>query len=155
MDYKEYENGESASRHFWHRAKNDLIFRLLSKLKKRNLKILNLGAGTGDDLETLNKFGTVYVTDINENALSLIPNNLCAEKKRCDAQNLTYPNEFFDVVTSFDVFEHIPDDKKAINEVSRVLKKDGHLIFSVPAFQFLYSAHDKALEHKRRYSKNA
>lgn len=155
MDYKDYKAGKSGT-DFWFRAKKDLIEKLLSrnlKYAKNKLKILNLGAGTGEDLEILNKFGKVYVIDIEKKALDLIPNNLCEEKKVCDACNLNYPNNFFDVVVSFDVFEHIKKDYLAISEVHRVLKNKGHLIFSVPAFQSLYSAHDKALEHKRRYSK--
>jgi len=155
MDYKDYKAGKSGT-DFWFRAKKDLIERLLSKTlrpTKNKLKILNLGAGTGEDLEILNKFGKVYVIDIEKKALDLIPNNLCIEKKVCDACNLDYPDNFFEVVVSFDVFEHIKKDYLAISEAYRVLKKRGNLIFSVPAFQLLYSSHDKALKHKRRYSK--
>jgi len=156
MDYKDIEAGHSSS--FWVRAKEDLTHRLLSKTLKKNkkvsnLKILNLGAGTGEDLEILNKFGDVYVIDINKKALDLIKEGQYVEKKVCDACNLIYSDNFFDVVISLNVFEHIDKDRLAIKEAYRVLKKRGYLIFLVPAFQFLYSSHDKALEHKRRYSK--
>jgi len=51
------------------------------------------------------------------------------------------------------VFEHIKNDGKAVREVYRVLKKEGILLFTVPAFQNLYSSHDRALNHYRRYNK--
>lgn len=158
MDYKDYLAGNSKS-NFWFRAKLDLINILLQKNLEnsqknlKNLKILSIGTGTGEELYSLNKFGKVYVIDIEKRALDLIPSKLYKEKKICDTCNLTYPNNFFDLVVAFDVFEHIKNDRLAVSECRRVLKKRGVLIFSVPAFQFLYSAHDKALEHKRRYSK--
>jgi len=155
MDYKDYQSGK-VKLDFWFRAKNDLIEKLLFNQfpKKKKLKILNLGAGTGSDLEILNNFGEVYVIDVEKKALDLIPDNLCVEKKICDACKLIYKDDFFDLVVSFDVFQHIENDEIAIKEAYRVLKKKGILFFSVPALQKLYSSHDKALEHKRRYSKS-
>jgi len=51
------------------------------------------------------------------------------------------------------VLEHIENDVMAINEIYRVLKSEGFFIFTVPAFSFLYSSHDRALNHFRRYDK--
>ncbi len=154
MDYKDYQKGK-LHLDFWFRAKRDMIDILLSRCckKGKSLKILSLGAGTGTDLEILNKYGEVYVIDINKNALNLISKKLCYEKKIANACKLPYKDNFFDIVTSFDVFEHITNDFRAISEARRVLKKGGYLVFSVPAFQFLFSSHDEALEHKRRYNK--
>lgn len=154
MDYKDLQAGQTKE-NFWFRAKTDLINVLMKKAcKNRNrLRILNIGAGTGDDLEVLNKFGKNYVIDIDKDALSVIDDKSCEERKIADACNLPYDDNFFDVAVSFDVFEHIKNDQKAISEVYRVLKENGVLIFTVPAFQFLFSSHDKALHHQRRYSK--
>lgn len=156
MDYKDLGAGQNVN-HFWFRAKNDLIKALMNRTykEKRGLKILNLGAGTGDDLKVLSQFGSNYVIDIDQKALSVIKNEICVEKKLADACNLPYGDNFFDTVVAFDVFEHIEDDKKAIEEVHRVLKPNGILIFSVPAFLFLFSSHDKALNHFRRYNKKS
>ena len=140
---------------FWFKAKNDLTQSLMERVcgGKKGLKILNLGAGIGDDLEILNKFGASYVVDLDKEALSIIPDGLCVEKKLGDAQALPYEDDFFDVVISFNVFEHVKDDYKAVSEIYRVLKPSGVLVFMVPAFQCLFSSHDKALEHYRRYSR--
>jgi len=156
MDYKEYKLGMGNS-YFWHRAKKDLIAVLMSKVavKNKKLRILSLGAGTGEETEILNKYGDVYVVDINKDTLKLIPKNLCFQKKIADACKLPFKENFFDLAASFDVFEHISDDTKSVSEVYRVLKRKGLLIFSVPAFQFLFSSHDRAAEHKRRYNKRS
>lgn len=127
----------------------------MKRVKRKDLKILNIGAGIGINLDIFNKFGEVYVIDINQQALDLIPENLYKEKKSCDVTNLLYPDNYFDMICSFDVFEHVENDFKAVSEVYRALKKGGFLIFTVPAFQFLFSAHDKALCHFRRYNKRS
>ena len=156
MDYKDLQAGQT-NENFWFKAKNDLIDILIKKVckNKKQLKILNIGAGTGDDLEVLSKYGKNYMVDIDKNALSIIENKLCEEKKVADACKLPYNDNFFDVVVSFDVFEHIINDKKSVDEVYRVLKNGGVLIFTVPAFQSLFSSHDKALQHQRRYNKKS
>ncbi|TAL48127.1 class I SAM-dependent methyltransferase [archaeon] len=152
-DYKEISE-ISDDNDFWIRAKSDLIDALLSNVGKHG-KILNIGAGTGGEIKILKKYGKVYAIDINPNAVKFIPKRLCEEKKVCDATDIKYPDSSFDIVTSFDVFEHIGDDAKSVEEVCRVLKPRGYLIFTVPAFQMLFSSHDRALEHKRRYGKAA
>ena len=156
MDYKDYEAGQTAD-NFWFRAKYGLIELLMEKNSKKQseepLKILSIGTGTGDDLKILKAFGNNYVTDILPEALAVVPDEDCFEKRLADAMDLPYEEGFFDIVVSFDVFEHIEDDKKAVSEVHRVLKKGGSLVYSVPAGPGLFSSHDVALEHYRRYNK--
>lgn len=157
MDYRDYLAGQPMT-HCWLRGKKELIAVLLDKIaidSKRKLRILNVGAGSGYDLETLGKYGDVYVIDINKKVLKLIPENLFFEKKFGDACKIPYKSNFFDIVVSFDVIEHIEDDVKATSEIYRVLKKNGYFVFSVPAFQPLFSSHDRVLGHKRRYSKKS
>lgn len=153
MDYKDYQAGATKD-FFWHKAKIQLISILLNKVKSdKRLKILNVGAGIGDELPVVHEFGELYVIDIDPNALELIPQELVFEKKVCDACHMSYPDSFFDLVVAFDVLEHVENDIELINEIYRVLKPRGVFIFTVPAFNFLFSSHDKALNHFRRYDK--
>src|SRR3990167_9306830 len=125
MDYRDSEIGATHD-YFWFEAKDGLVDVLMRKQKTQGTpKILNLGAATGSDIRILNRFGRVYVVDVDERALEMIPKELVAEKKACDACAMPYPNGFFDKVVAFDVLEHIENDQKAISEIHRVLKRDG------------------------------
>lgn len=154
MDYKDKEAGQT-NEHFWFKAKKDLINTLMQKAngEKRQLKILSIGVGTGDDLDILSQYGQNYITDVDEKSLSIIDPKLYVDKRVSDACQLPYEDGFFDVVISCDVFEHIDNHTKAASEVHRVLKIGGALVFTVPAFQTLFSSHDVALLHFRRYNK--
>lgn len=153
MDYRDYRAGATKD-FFWHRAKIQLIEVLLNKITPEGkLKILNVGVGTGDDLSVINQFGEIYVIDIDSNALELIPQEFIFEKKVSNACHLPYADNFFDLALAFDVLEHIENDVLAIDEIYRVLKSEGFFIFTVPAFSSLYSSHDRALNHFRRYDK--
>ena len=156
MDYRDYKAVQS-NELFWFRAKNKLIEHLLALTtpQNQNIKILNLGAGTGSDLKILSQFGNVYVIDVNEKALELVPSEFCIEKRLADACKLPYEDLFFDIVVAFDVLEHIENDVKAVSEVRRVLKNEGLFLITVPAFPVLFSAHDKILAHYRRYNKKS
>lgn len=154
MDYKDLQAGHSKS-HFYFRAKMNCLKVLLNKNYKKGerLNILSIGAGTGDEISILKDFGSIFVVDVNKKALDLIDEATCIEKKLANACSLPYSDNQFDLVVCLDVLEHIEKDNLASSEIYRVLKFNGLLFFSVPAFQFLFSSHDRALDHFRRYSK--
>jgi len=153
LDNTEYYYGIKKD-YCWHKAKRELID-ILMQNKNNNQKILNIGTGTGEDLYVLNKYGQVHLVEINKNAFDMLPQEQYYKKTLGDACNLSYPNNFFDTVTSFDIFEHIKKDTQAVSECRRVLKKGSYLIFTVPAFQILFSGFDKWVNHIRRYSKKS
>jgi SAM-dependent methyltransferase len=51
-----------------------------------------------------------------------------------DVQNLSFENNFFDLITCTEVLEHVPEYKRGLKEFNRVLRKGGHLFFTVPLF---------------------
>ena len=117
------------------------------------VKILNIGCGIGKELEVIKKFGDVYLIDIEPQVIASIPDDLCVEKKVYDVcDGIPYPDNYFDIVVAFDLFEHLQDDIFVIGEINRILSPHGFLVFTVPAFQFLFSSHDKTLHHYRRYN---
>ena len=61
----------------------------------------------------------------------------------------------FDFITALDVIEHIEDEMWALTTINKLLKPDGKLLLTIPAFQFLYSLHDAAVGHYRRYNKRS
>jgi SAM-dependent methyltransferase len=104
-------------------------------------------------LKVLSKYGEVYVIDVERQVLKFLGKykEFYKEAKILDVCKLNYPS-FFDIDVALDVLEHIEDDKKAIEQIYRVLSPKGIFIFTVPAFQFLFSSHDRFLEYKRRYN---
>ena len=156
MDFQDYQSGAKES-FFWFEKKKHLIKVLIEKIIKPGykLRILDVGSGTGTNIPMLKQFGDVYVIDNDENALKLVSNNLIKEKMFADATRIPYSENFFDIVVITDVLEHVEDDRAAVREIKRVLKQNGFLIFTVPAFNALLSGHDHALGHFRRYSKKS
>lgn len=154
MDIKDLKSGvKSDENSFYFKAKNELIEQFIKKLNKNNINILILGNGPSESLRTLNKYGKVYATDIDQQSLNLIPKNSFFKKIKANIMNLPLKNNFFDIIICCDVLEHVKKDKKAVNEIYRVLKKEGNVLCTVPAFQFLFSSHDISLGHIKRYSK--
>jgi SAM-dependent methyltransferase len=72
---------------------------------------------------------------------------------RGDAHRLPFADGCFDVVLACDVLEHLADDRRAIRELRRVLRPEGTLVATVPADPMLWSPHDVALSHHRRYTR--
>lgn len=152
MDIKEVKSGLTEE-NCWHKAKSYLIYELLSKIKKKSMNILDIGAGTGSDIKVLNKFGKLTVVDSDKKALELINKSFYKKKLVCDATKIPLKDGSFDLIVAFDVFEHIKNDNEVISECKRLLNKGGFLIFTVPAFMWLFSSYDTSLDHFRRYNK--
>ncbi len=114
--------------------------------------ILNVGCGTGGLIPTLERFGSVANYDPSLEAV-----RLCKERGHADTYHfnggyLPCEGDSFDIAAALDVLEHIQDDRIALAEWFRVLKPGGRLLISVPAYQWLWSSHDEALGHCRRYT---
>lgn len=115
-------------------------------------KILNVGCGTGGTLPVLEKYGNVTNVDVSPEAIKYMRKNGYKVIKVQDFL-LPFKDREFDVVVAFDVLEHIKEHEEALSEWSRVLKKNGAILFTVPAYQWLWSDHDVSLHHHRRYTK--
>jgi SAM-dependent methyltransferase len=72
---------------------------------------------------------------------------------RADGCALPLASGSLDLVVAFDVLEHIADDKTAAREIARVLGPGGTALIAVPADPRLWSAHDEAVGHVRRYTR--
>lgn len=154
MDYRTHQVGAS-TQSYWFKGRQDFVDVMFAKLETlpKNCKILVVGSGTGHDLEQLGKFGKLHVLDIEAQAIQLVPQHLVETKTVGDVCDMPYESDSFDVVVAFDMLEHVENDVKAVSEIRRVLKKDGRLVFTVPAFNALFSGHDVAMHHYRRYNK--
>ncbi len=141
-------------RWWWSVGRRALVSRLWKRYGKGGQEpmILDIGCGGGATLKELGKAGRGYGVDVSPTAVTY-----CCERgidSAClgDASRLPYGDGLFDLVTSIDVLEHVEDDVDAMREMHRVARPGAAIIFTVPAFQFLWSRRDEQCHHVRRYS---
>lgn len=155
MEAHEYQAMEAIeNQHAWFLAKFRFLELALQKIGlSKDKLILDVGCGTGAIIKKLNEAGyKAQGVDVSEEALKY-----CRQKGlqviQGGADRLPFADNYFDAVISLDMLEHLKDDRKAVEEISRVIKPGGYLIITVPAHQFLWSSHDEFLHHERRYNK--
>ena len=146
--------------YWWHVGKRAIVYSLLNRYLPRNKskqerRALDLGCGTGLNLDHLSDYAQPVGTDFSEEAL-----HFCLERGhnllcKADAAELPFPDKQFDIITALDVIEHLDDDLDALTELRRVLRPGGLLIISVPAYPALWTYWDDILGHRRRYTTGA
>lgn len=116
-------------------------------------RLVDVGSGTGALLAGFQALADEAVgVELDETALGL-SRGLGLDVRQAPAHELPFADRSVDIVTAFDVLEHLGDDLRAAREFRRVLEPDGALVVTVPAYQFLWSAHDVAHAHARRYTR--
>lgn len=117
------------------------------------LKLLDAGCGTGMLLDDLARFGMATGIDFSPLALQYSRQRGLTRLGRADAQRMPLSDNCVDIVASLDVVEHVPDDVKVMSEFFRVVRPGGLAVMTVPAHPSLWSSHDVALHHYRRYTR--
>ncbi len=148
---------ELESEHWWFWGKRRLMRRLLGDRLRpdRRARILDIGCGAGANALELSTCGDVTACDRSLDALAFVRSRGVADVVAAEAPALPFADGSFDVVTAYDVVEHIEDDLTFVRELARVLAPGGALAVHVPAWPFLWSRHDEVLEHKRRYTRRS
>jgi len=148
--------------HFWYKGRHKFILGALEKYMPKDANMLSgidLGGGVGGwirDLcfsELTGSFERLALADSSLIALryaqSVVPESV--ERYQVDLMNLQMENEW-DVAFLLDVIEHLPDDKKALEQTKRALKPGGMLFVTTPAFPQFWSYNDELAHHQRRYT---
>jgi SAM-dependent methyltransferase len=149
-----YRTVEVEDRHWWYRERRAILARELHHLGKPG-RALDIGAAGGGNTRVLVQHGwDALVADYSETAVELARAR-GLQAIHADACDLPLPDESFDLVLAFDVLEHIEDDGAAVRELTRVLKPGGTALITVPCDMALWSAHDVASGHVRRYSRES
>jgi ubiquinone/menaquinone biosynthesis C-methylase UbiE len=145
---------EHEANYWWHLGRLRIIQTYIKKAvgRKKDAKILNVGCGTGGTIDMLESFGEVDNVDISDDAIKFMKKHGYHRITKVDDIELPFKDKSYDIVGAFDVLEHIEDHVGALKEWSRVLKDDGAVVLTVPAYQWLWSDHDVSLYHKRRYT---
>ena len=157
MEREVYEAmAEHDERHWWYRARRQVVAELIRRKVPlpKVAKLLEIGCGTGHNLPMLGEFGQVDALEVDPIARGMAEKRLGRTVLSSPLPALEgVPDDTYDMVAALDVVEHIPDDKAALEGISRVLKPGGKLLMTVPAHQWMWSAHDVVNHHQRRYSK--
>lgn len=146
---------ELENSHWWFVSRRNLVAHLIKSLEIPSPTILDAGSGTGGNLLALNKLGRAFGIDIAPQAIEFCKKRKLENISQCPVEEIKYKDKTFDVITCLDLLEHVPNAVGALRELKRVLKDGGKIIITVPAFKILWSQHDEALCHLRRYEKDS
>ena len=158
MERKVYEQMAQLDQcHWWFTARRRILAELIERVVQppKDARILELGAGTGHNLSMLSRFGTVEASELDSVARKLASERLGREVKEAALPDLSmFPADSYDLIALLDVLEHLPDDKGSLAAIRGRLKPGGALLLTVPANRWMWSAHDVAHHHHRRYRKS-
>lgn len=142
--------------HWWFAGRREVVAGFLQHHfgASRGLAILDVGCGTGGMLPMLARWGGVSAFDASDEALK-------AARRRAPTGARLWKGEVprdipadhrYDLVTMFDVLEHLDEPVEALRRVREALAPRGAVVITVPAFPFLWSRHDEVTHHRRRYT---
>lgn len=141
--------------HWWYRGRRRIVASELDRLSlPPGAAVLDAGCGAGQTLDDLAQLGTVHGVhgvDMKREAVEAARARGHINVQVSGIEELPYEDAAFDLVTCLDVVEHTPDDVATFAELFRVTRPGGRLVATVPAYQLLWSSHDVANQHYRRY----
>jgi SAM-dependent methyltransferase len=140
--------------HWWYRGRREILRSELDRLPLPHpARVLDAGCGSGRTLQELVRYGTVEGIELNPDAAEMASQRDHGEVKVGRLEELPWEDHSFDLITCLDVIEHTPDDRVALGELRRVSRPGGWLVLTVPAYPALWSRHDEANHHYRRYER--
>jgi SAM-dependent methyltransferase len=144
--------------HWWFVGRRAILESFLKTIvknlrsKTQYLRILDVGCGTGANVEMLSQYGEAEGVDVSDDALEFCRRKGLKVQKGL-AEKLPYDDESFDLTTALDVVEHLDDDIAGLKEMFRVTKRGGYSLIFVPAFMWLWGVQDDISHHRIRYTK--
>lgn len=149
----------TANNYWWIRSKYNIILYLLKIYCRDNIsserkesKILDIGSGPGNMLHFLKKYGRVWGNDTSQEAVDFCRRSGFDMLEGDLDKDEINTKEKFDLITMIDVLEHLEHDVADLEKIRKMMKDEARLIITVPAYRFLWGAHDVKYGHYRRYT---
>jgi len=159
MDRAVYDRMAEIDRdHWWFVGRRRIVSALIERFApaKRPLEILEVGCGTGSNIEMLQHFGRVDAIEPDDDARAFSEKRTgLTIKGGYLPDGVPLDDGRYDLIVLLDVLEHIPDDRGALAGLATKLAPGGRLLLTVPAMPSLWSGHDVAHHHQRRYTPKA
>lgn len=141
--------------HWWFVGRRAVIDALLDRLDlPPGAAILEAGCGTGGNLSSLERRGTVAAFEPSPDGAGIARSRhpaMTVESGELPDQ-LPFAVGTFDLVAALDILEHIEDDAGALGALVRLAKPGGYVLLTVPTHPFIWGSHDRRLSHVRRYA---
>ncbi|HWI85812.1 MAG TPA: class I SAM-dependent methyltransferase [Sphingomonas sp.] len=140
--------------HWWFVGRRRILSALIQRFrpKPEPLRILEVGCGTGSNIAMLQQFGMVDAVEPDDHARAFAANRTGLAIKGGYLPDVQLEDGYYDLIVLLDVLEHIPDDLGALVALKPKLAPGGRLLLAVPAMPSLWSGHDVAHHHQRRYT---
>jgi SAM-dependent methyltransferase len=146
------------STYWWFAAMRRITDTILrAELGKPGIRILDAGCGTGFNIHhyASSKSRKVFGLDVADEAIHCVKRKGLNTVAQASVVAIPFQSDCFDIVFSFEVITHLEcklhDD--AFKEMFRVLKPGGSLYLRLPAFMWLWSSHDEAIQAYYRYTR--
>lgn len=140
--------------HWWFRGRRAVLRAVLQRwLPPGPHRILDVGSGTGAMPDLLTRFGQVVGVEPSPLAAEVARERLGArvDLRQGEVPAALRPGERFDVLTLFDVLEHLDDPVATLRSLRPFLEPGATVVVTVPAFELLWTSHDDLSQHRRRY----
>lgn len=138
--------------HWWYATRTGLLLNLLDPIvARRDADILDVGCGAGDIFHHLRRYGRIKGIEVDARPAAVAKSRGYDVCQGDATRGIPFPGASFDLVTALDAIEHVDDDAAILCEAHRLLRSNGILAITTPAFQWLWSHNDVLNAHKRRY----
>lgn len=147
---------ELDQQHWWFVARRRILASVIRRVVRphKQARLLEVGCGTGHNLGMLGQFGSLDACELDAIARGMASDRLGRPVLEARLPDLSmFPMAGYDLIALLDVLEHVPDDLGSLKAIRALLRPGGSLILTVPANRWMWSAHDVAHHHFRRYTK--
>lgn len=145
-------------RHWWYRGRRAVLRALIQRhggLPEAGVRILEAGCGPGGNLAMLGAFGPVDAFDADPWSVEQAQMRYASARLMPGSLPDGLPAELagpYDLIAALDVIEHLDQPVAALKTLAARLGPEARLLVTVPAYPWMFSAHDRAHHHRRRYT---